>query len=403
MQLNSVIIAIVQDVRPRAALNAQLFRLNQGYRSAGIARYIFHLLRELPRSAPDFALDVFSTEPLAPTLLNNVTIRTTRLPVHKPLWRILWEQTLFAWALQGNYALLHSLAFVSPFLNRTPSIVTLYDLSFLVYPEYFRPFHRLYLKLGTRAAVHRARRILTISESTKLDVVRLLGARPAQVQVVAPGVEAEFFRSVKPEEIENFRRIKNLPEQFILFLGTREPRKNLPALVRAFVQAVNAAHLPHYLVLAGGRGWLDHDIERTIQDLGVTDRVIFPGFVEQSELPLWYRAADVFVYPSQYEGFGMPALEALACGTPVIASNTSSLPEAVGDAGLLVNPRAPQEIADALVEILTNDALRDELAIRGPLYARRFTWTRAADLTAETYRRALNLSDALPAAHPASL
>lgn len=403
MRLNSAIIANVQDVRPRAALNAQLLRFNQGYRSAGIARYIFHLVRELPESAPDFAFDVFATEPLAPALLKNVNVRTTRLPVHKPPWRILWEQTLFAWALQDNYALLHSMAFVSPFLCRTPSIVTLYDLSFLIYPEYFRPFQRLYLKIGTRVAVRRAKRILTISESTKQDAVRLLGVRPDQVGVVTPGVEADFFRNITSAELQNFRRAKNLPEHFVLFLGTREPRKNLPALIRGFVQAGRAGQLPHYLVLAGGRGWLDHEIERTIQELGVSDRILFPGFVAQSELPLWYRSADAFVYPSQYEGFGMPALEALACGTPVIASNISSLPEAVGDAGLLVNPRAPQEIADALLQILTGDALRVELATRGPLHARRFTWTRAAQLTAENYRRALNSSDALPTVSPVSL
>jgi glycosyltransferase involved in cell wall biosynthesis len=403
MNVNSDIIASVQDVRPRAALNAQLLRLNEGYRSAGIARYIFHLLRQLPQAAPDFVFDVFTTEPLAPTYLQNVNIRTTRLPVHKPLWRILWEQTLFAWALRDNYALLHSLAYVSPLLNRTPSIVTLYDLSFYLYPEYFRPFHRLYLQIGTRATVRRARKILTISESSKQDVVRLLQVSPARVQVVTPGVEQDFFRTVTSAELETFRRAKKLPEHFVLFLGTREPRKNLPTLIRAFVAAKRAAKLPHYLILAGGRGWWDHEIERTIHQLGVTEQILFPGFVEQAELPLWYRAADAFVYPSQYEGFGMPALEALACGTPVIASNISSLPEAVGDAGLLVNPRAPDEIANALLAILTDATLRDELAARGPQHARQFSWARAAQLTAETYRQALNLSGAVTTLHPITL
>lgn len=391
----------VPDVHPRAALNAQLLRLNEGYRSAGIARYIFHLLLELPQAAPDIALDVFATEPLAPNFLQNVTLYTTRVPVHKPLWRIFWEQSLFAWALRDNYALLHSLAYVSPFLNRTPSIVTLYDLSFYLYPEYFRPFHRLYLQIGTRVAARRARRILTISESAKQDVVRLLRVESERVHVAPPGVEPEFFQPVAAPAIEHFRRTKHLPEHFVLFLGTREPRKNLPTLIRAFVQAKRAARLPHYLILAGGRGWLDHNIAQTIQELGVTDQVIFPGFVPQSELPLWYRAADAFVYPSQYEGFGMPALEALACGTPVIASNVSSLPEAVGSAGRLVNPRAPQEIADALIEILTNASLRREFAERGPLHARQFTWTRTAQVTAETYRLTLNLPNRVDAPEPA--
>src|SRR5438876_152842 len=136
----------MQVERPRAALNAQLLRINEGYRSAGIARYMLHLLRELPAAANDFQLDLFATEPLAPSLFPNTTIHTTRLPAQKPLARIFWEQTVFALNLiQTNYALVHSLAYVSPFLNRHTSIVTLYDLSFYLYPEYFRPFHRLYL------------------------------------------------------------------------------------------------------------------------------------------------------------------------------------------------------------------------------------------------------------------
>ena len=384
----------MQVERPRAALNAQLLRLNEGYRSAGIARYIYHLLLELPRAVPEIALDVFATEPLAPERLKDVTVRATRLPVHKPLARIFWEQTFFPLSLRNSYALLHSLAYVSPFLNRTRSIVTLYDLSFYLYPQYFRPMQRLYLQIGTRASVRRAAQIITISESSKRDTVRLLQKNPEQIQVVPPGVEPEFFRAVNADEIEQFRRTKHLPEQFVLFLGTREPRKNLDTLIRAFVQAKRRANFPHYLVIAGGRGWLDQEIERTINELQVADQILFPGFVPHDELPLWFRAADLFVYPSQYEGFGMPALEALACGTPVITSNVSSLPEAVGDAARLVNPRATEELADAIFEMLTDDALRHEYARRGPEHARAFTWTRAAQQTADTYRRALGMRSA---------
>src|SRR5581483_7908717 len=171
---------------------------------------------------------------------------------------------------------------------------------------------------------------------------------------------------------------------FVLFIGTREPRKNLSVLIRAFAQARRRAGLPHALVIAGAHGWSDREIPRAIDDTGIGADLIMPGFVPHHELPLWYRAADVFVYPSQYEGFGMPVLEALACGTPVITSNVSSLPEAVGDAALLVNPRAPEQIADALIRLLTDEALRRECAARGPQHARQFTWTRAAQLTADT-------------------
>jgi glycosyltransferase involved in cell wall biosynthesis len=387
----------MQVERPRAALNAQLLRINEGYRSAGIARYMLHLLRELPAAAHDFQLDVFATEPLAPSLLPNVTVRSTRAPAHHPLARILWEQTLFPIALsQKNYALLHSLAYVSPLVNHTLSIVTLYDLSFYLFPEYFRPFQRLYLQFGARVSAQRAQRIITISEATKRDAVRLLNLDQTKIHVAPPGVDLDFFQRVDAPQIEAFRRAQGLPDHFVLFIGTREPRKNIPSLLRAFALAKREHTLPHYLVLAGGRGWMDQDIARVLAETGLDAQVLFPGFIPHQELPLWYRAADAFVYPSQYEGFGMPPLEALASGTPVITSSVSALAEAVGSAALLINPKSPREIADALLRVLRDDALRHEMRQRGLAHARQFTWQRTAQATAETYRRALGSPNPVP-------
>lgn len=383
----------MQVERPRAALNAQLLRFNEGYRSAGIARYMFHLMRELPAVANDFQLDIFSTEARVPTLIPNAAIRTTRLPAHKPLARIFWEQFIFPFQLlQKDYALLHSLAYVSPFVQNLPSVVTLYDLSFCLYPEYFRPLQRLYLQIGTRLSVKRARRILTISNSTKRDAMRLLHLDENKLEVAPPAVDPTFFEKIETRALDQFRRAKNLPEHLVLFIGTREPRKNIPSLLRAFALLKRAEKIPHKLVLAGGRGWMDQEIPRALEETGLTNDVIFPGFVPDEELPLWYRAADAFVYPSQYEGFGMPALEALASGTPVITSNVSALPEAVGDAALLIDPQSPAQIADALRRILTDDALRHELKTRGIEHARKFSWTQTAQVTARAYRHALGLA-----------
>lgn len=381
----------VHAERPRVALNAQLLRLNEGYRSAGIARYIFHLLRALAPMADDFLLDVFATEPHAPALIPGAHFRTTRLPAHKPLARIFWEQTVLPFQLRNNYTLLHSLAYVSPFFNSTPSIVTIYDLSFYLYPQYLRSLQRIYLQVSTRVSARRAKKIITISESSRRDLIQHLRVPPEKIKVIHPGVEAFFFDAPAPETLQHFRRTNKLPEHFILYVGTHEPRKNIPTLLRAFHQTKRALRLPHHLVLAGGRGWMDNAIAETIRELDIADQIIFPGFVPHAELPLWYRAADAFVYPSQYEGFGMPALEALACGTPTITSNVSSLPEAVGDAALLVDPRSTEQLAAALTRLLNDAALRHELAQRGTQHARQFTWTRAAQLTLETYRRALDL------------
>jgi glycosyltransferase involved in cell wall biosynthesis len=391
----------MQVERPRVSLNAQLLRINEGYRSAGIARYQLHLLRELPHVATDFQFDVFSTEELAPALLDGLNVRSSRVPAHRPLARIFWEQVILPWhLLRDKYALFHSLAYVSPILNRTPTLVTLYDLSFFRYPQYFRPFHRLYLQLGSRISVRRARRLTTISESTKRDVMRLFGIDGEIIDVAPPGVDSMFLRGVDKPQLEAFRRERDLPARFILFMGTREPRKNIPALLKAFASVKQRIRAPHSLVIAGGRGWLDEEIPHVLEELHLSRDVLFPGYVPDAELPLWYRLADVFVYPSQYEGFGMPVLEALASGTPVITSNVSSLPEAAGDAAITVDPGSPEEIAAALVRVLTDSALCEDLAVRGPRQARQFTWAQTARLVAGSYRRALGLAP-LPVLNPA--
>jgi len=256
---------------------------------------------------------------------------------------------------------------------------------------------------GRRRSTRRARRVITISESTKRDAVRLLNLDANKIDVAVPGVDAEFYQPIDTAALENFRRTKNLPEHFVLFIGTREPRKNIPTLLCAFAAAKRRMNFPHRLVLAGGRGWMDDEIPRVLQETGLTGEVILPGFVPHDELPYWYRAADCFVYPSQYEGFGMPALEALASGTPVITSDISSLPEAVGEAALLIDPKSSEEIADALVRVLSDASLRQQMSTRGLEHARQFSWTRTAQVTAGSYRRALGLTRSIPVLKPISL
>ncbi len=373
---------------PGIALNAQLLRLNDGYRSAGIARYIQHLLEALPNAAPEFDFHVFVGEPRAQAVLQGHRVRLTRWPTHSPVGRILWEQAIWPSELaRGTYSLVHSLAFVSPLLNRIPSIITVYDLSFILYPEYFRPLNRIYLKWGTRTSVSRARRVIAISESTRRDLVRLLNVPESKIDVVLPGVEPEFFRERNAQAIATFKRVHGLPDHFLFYLGTLEPRKNIPTLIRAFVEARAHYNLPHQLVLAGGRGWKDQEITRALDEAGPF--VIRPGFVPQAELPDWYGAADAFIYPSRYEGFGMPVLEAMSAGTPVITSNCSSLPEAAGDAAILIDPGDEDALEAAIGRVLTDQELARDLRQRGPARARTFTWERAAQATAATYRRTL--------------
>jgi len=369
---------------PHVALNAHLLFGGASYRSAGIHQYINNLLHQLPDAAPDFDFTVFAgpaafsgRPPLA-----RARVQTSRWPTHRPAVRVLWEQLVQPLALlRLRPALLHSLAFASPLLNPAPAVVTVYDLSFRRMPEKFPAAQRLYLSALTASSCRRARRVIAISESTRDDVVRLLGIPAGRVDVAYPGVEARF-RPLPRAEVEAFRSRAGLPTCFILYLGTLEPRKNLGALLAAFARLAPTVHL----VLAGARGWFYTDLFRQVEALNLNDRVHFPGFVPAEDLPLWYNAAAVFAYPSSFEGFGLPVAEALACGRPVVTSNVSSLPEAGGAAALLVPPQDVDALAEALRRALAD---RGELGARGPAQAARFTWSATAASTARSYRLAL--------------
>lgn len=365
------------------ALNAHLLAGRASYRSAGIHHYIANLLPHLPGADPRLRYTVLVGE--GRPHLPGATIQHSAWPTTHPLSRIAWEQLaqpLILGRLRPDLA--HALAFVAPVLSSCPAVVTVYDLSFRLMPERFLPAQRLYLSIFTAHSCRRARRVIAISQSTKADVVRLFKIPADNVDVACPGVDP-VFRPWPAAEAEAFRRHKNLPEQFILYLGTLEPRKNLAALVRAFARLqARASELK--LILAGAKGWLYADLFRLVQELGLADSVFFPGYVPAEELPGWYNAAAVFAYPSSYEGFGMPVLEALACGRPVVTSNVSSLPEAGGEAALRVSPEDGEALTQALTQALR---LTPEQRRRGPAHAAAFTWANTAAHTVASYQRAL--------------
>jgi len=371
----------------RVALNAQLLFGPASYRSAGIHHYIDCLLRGLPEAGPDLRYTVFvgAGQPQMP----GADIRRTAWPTARPWARILWEQIVQPIELMRlRPDLLHSLAFVSPFRPPCPAVVTVYDLSFKLTPDRFPPAQRLYLSAFTARSCHRARRVIAISESTRSDVVRLFGVPRSKVDVAYPGV-SETFRPLPAEAVAALRSERKLPDPFVLYLGTLEPRKSVDTLVKAFAEARRAgagANSRLHLVLAGARGWWYEDLFRLIQSLDLTDVVHLPGYVPEAELPLWYNAAAVFVYPSSYEGFGLPVAEALACGRPVVTTTVSSLPEAGGDAALLVPPGDVPALADGIQRALR---LSPEELARGPAHSALFTWADTAAKTVAAYRLAL--------------
>ncbi len=370
-------------------LNAQLLFLGETYRSAGIHRYIQQLLYALPPAAPGWQLTAFvgDTRFQAPA---GLTVRYSRWSTESPWRRILWEQIAQPWVVrQERLHLLHALAYVTPIVAPCPTVVTVHDLSFVRYPEAFRPLNRLYLQVMTRRSVLRARRIIADSFSTRDDLVQTWNIPSERIYVVHVGVE-KAYRPAPPEAVEAFRRRRGLPERFVLYLGTLEPRKNVIAAVEAFARWIQATgDRTTWLILGGAKGWYYERIFSRVQELGITDRVRFPGYIPSAELPDWYRAAEVFLYPSLYEGFGLPPLEAMACGTPVITSNTSSLPEVVGDAALKVDPHDVEAIAEALARLLEDADLRRQLREAGLERARLFSWERTARETIAAYHLAL--------------
>lgn len=370
---------------PLVALNAHLLTGEASYRSAGISTYLWHLLEHLSPTR-DGLRYLALTGPGAGPLARPLPMLRSRWPTQRPLGRILWEQLVLPLRLrQVGAALLHAPAFVGPLFTACPQVITVHDLSFLRYPAFFRRSNRLYLSWLTGLSCRRARAVIAVSRFTAQEVQTLLRVPAERIHVVYHGVEPRFH-PLPPAEVERFRREQGLPERFILFLGTLEPRKNLLTLVRAFAQL---AEPTLHLVLAGARGWFYETLFAEMERLGVQERVHCPGYIAPETQPLWYNAAEVFAYISHYEGFGLPVLEALACGVPTLTSATTALPEVTAGAALAVSPEDLEAITAGLRRLLDEAPLREQLRQQGRQQAARFTWTAAAEQTAAVYRQSL--------------
>jgi glycosyltransferase involved in cell wall biosynthesis len=308
------------------------------------------------------------------------------LPTINPRLRIPWEQLLAPALLRRNGAdVFHGTQIVAPLFCPVPSVITIHDLSSISFPQTFRWYNRLYLTWAARISARRASRILAVSEFTKREVVRLLGVPPEQIVVTHNACDARFHPP-DPAELAEFKRRRGLPERFILFIGTLEPRKNLPTLFDAYARIASRADAP--LIVGGGKGWLYDPIFAKAESLGLGDRLRFVGYIDEAEKPLWLAAATVFTYPSLFEGFGIPPLEAMACGTPVVVSDSSSLPEVVGDAGLIVPTTDADALGAALLQLLRDSDLRADMRERGLRQARRFSWRETAQRTLAAYHDA---------------
>jgi glycosyltransferase involved in cell wall biosynthesis len=292
----------------------------------------------------------------------------------------------------GRLDLFHSPDFVLPFVGKTPALLTVHDLSFLRVPQYFVPGFRDYLEEAVSRGVSRAQHILADSESTLRDLVELMGVSREKISIVYPGVERRFSRIEDPQVLARVSDQYSLPKRFVMGLSTLQPRKNFEGLIEAFrILLARASERQEitdlHLVICGGLGWMWEELEGRVAQHGLGDRIHFAGFVQDEDLPALYSLAAVFAFPSWYEGFGLPLLEAMACGTPVVAANNSSLPEVVGEGGLMVDAADSDGLATALQRILVDQDLRDNLVAAGKLHASRYTWDSAAGSLLSIYER----------------
>jgi glycosyltransferase involved in cell wall biosynthesis len=353
---------------------------------AGIGRYTRELVAALlalerahPRCVHQYTLFA-ATGGLRPGTWNlepqpNVRLRT--VPLSDDWLARLWHRLRLpipVEAVTGPLDVFYSPDFVLPPTRRaTRTLLTVHDLSFLHYPDHFVPKLVRYLSRVVPRSIARADRVLADSESTRADLIERLDVPPDQVQVLYSGVDARFRPELEPGEAERLRARYGLDEwPYVLSVGTVQPRKNYARLIRAFAGLKVEAQL----LIAGGWGWLYRDILAEAEKHA--GRVRLLGFVDDADLPALYRSAALFAFPSLYEGFGLPVLEAMACGVPVVCSSASSLPEVAGDAALLVDPHDTDGLAEAIARVLEDAGLRREMAARGLAQAARFTWEQAA-------------------------
>jgi glycosyltransferase involved in cell wall biosynthesis len=290
--------------------------------------------------------------------------------------------------LTGSCDIYHSPDFVLPPLRRAKGIVTVHDLSFMRVPGCAEPRLRAYLEKSVPRAVKAAHRVLADSRNTHNDLVELLEVSPNKISVVPGAVDAIFAPVNDSARLGQASAQYSLPRRFIVSVGTLEPRKNYPRLISAYARLRRTTGLPHKLVIVGKPGWLYDDIYERVRKEGMVEHVQFLGFVPDRDLATIYSLADLMVFPSLYEGFGIPPLEAMACGTPVVSSSNSSLPESVGDAALTVDASDTDAISDAMAHVLGDDDLSARLIRLGQIRAAQFTWHAAARSLLTAYEQA---------------
>lgn len=358
----------------------------------GAGVYITRLVRELLLGQSEFEFRVLAHEDDFSLFQLDDKYRDNFIFVkdHGREYRILSEQFSYPSIIRREKPnLYHGLHYSFPFIHECPVVTTVHDMTYFIYPEKHLWLKKVYFKFFVRYACRKADRILSVSESTKDDLLKYVNCDPDLISVTQLGVDREFA-PVADQAVLGYVKLKyDLPDDFLLFVGLIEPRKNIGLLIEAFAHVIQKTNTKTHLVIAGRWGWESKSILDMVKQLNLEDKVHFPGYIAQEDLPALYSLAEIFVYPSLYEGFGLPVLEAMACGTPVITTNTSSMPEFVCDCGILVQPGKLDELTFAIQGVLNNPDKRNKMKISSIKQASFFSWTKTANFTIDAYRKVL--------------
>lgn len=367
--------------------------------SMGVKTYIVNLLRELQRQQKHQYTVVYDH---AKHIGTNAAMQEVVVPLHSPLQTSWWLQHQLPGVIaRERPAVAHFTKADVPRLKKVPTVVSIYDVIPLFLPSSQKLLQRLYWPQAMARSARYSDHILTISDISKQDIIKYLQVAPEKITVTPLAADTQHFHPIAAPDVEAVTQKHGIQSPYILFVGTWEPRKNIPALLRAFAAQKN--NIPHQLVLAGKKGWKYEAAVATLQELNLGDRVRVLDVVPYEDLPALYTGADVFVWPSVYEGWGLPVLEALACGTPVITSDGGSLPQVVGSAGVVV-PFAQADVAarldddtftrllgEAMGRLANDTARKQVLRAAGPPQAATFNWAQVAEKTIRVYEQVVQL------------
>src|SRR5262245_21101961 len=367
----------------------------------GVGYYTEHLLHHLVKAGADDEIIVVSNRPVDTTSPLPPSVRVVASPSRVP--RLVWMQLIAPRLLRRlRVDVAHFTNGMVPLAISVPTVVTIHDMSLTMFPKYHPPRRVLLNRPLVDMAARRADAIITVSESAKRDIVRLYGSQAERIHVVHEAAAPSFRRVHDASLLNRVRQRYELADRFILYVGTIEPRKNLPKLIEGFARKRKNGELPHQLVCAGPYGWLSRDIEDLIDRLDIEDAVRFTGYVPFDDLAALYTLAEMFVFPSLYEGFGLPVIEAMACGTPVVTGHVAALAEVGGGAVEQVARLDAESLGQAMLRLADDPERRDRLATLGLQRAQMFSWERAARETLKVYRETVTGEVGATAAVPAA-